>query len=82
MARTVFNRVRSIIAEELDVDPATVTLDAHLRGRRLGADSLDLISLVMAFATEFNIDIRDEEVQKIATVGDIVNYLERCLHPQ
>lgn len=82
MTQNIFNRVRSIIAEELDVDPGNVTLDARLRGDRLKADSLELISLVIAFATEFNVEMRDEELRGIATVGDVVNYLEKSLNVQ
>lgn len=73
----VFNRVRIIIVEELQVDPDEVTLNDTLRGDRLQADSLDLVNLVIAFAKEFEVEMRDEEIRKIATVGDIVNYVKR-----
>lgn len=75
----VFNRVRFIIVEELQVDPDEVTLNDTLRGGRLQADSLDLVNLVIAFAKEFDVEMRDEEIKKIATVGDIVSYLKRHL---
>lgn len=76
---TIFNRVRFIIVEELQVDLDEVTLNDTLRGGRLQADSLDLVNLVIAFAKEFDVEMRDEEIRKIATVGDIVNYLKRHL---
>jgi acyl carrier protein len=75
----VFNRVRLIIVEELQVDPGEVTLNDTLRGDRLRADSLDLVNLVIAFAREFEVEMRDDEIRKIATVGDIVSYLQRHL---
>jgi len=76
MTTTVFERVRAIIVRELCVDLDSVTIDAHLRGDRLKADSLDLVNLVMALAIEFDIEMNDNEVRKISTVGEVVNYLE------
>ena len=75
MKKEIFDRVRAIIARELGIHSDQVTLEAHLRGNELKADSLDQVNLVLAFAIEFDIEMRDEQVQKIATVGDIVNYL-------
>ena len=80
MTPTVFDRLRSIIVEELDVDPGCITLDARFRGARLRADSLELISLVVAIAREFNVEMRDEEMRQVVTVGDVVNYLEKSLN--
>ena len=59
------------IVEQLGVDEAEVTMEASITDD-LGADSLDQVELVMAFETEFNIDIPDEEAEKIKTVGDAV----------
>lgn len=83
MPRSIFERVRAIIANELRVQPGQITLDTNLRGSRLQADSLDLVNLVLAFATEFQVEMKDEEVQDIVTVGDLVHYLEAgsALHP-
>ncbi len=68
---TTFEKVKKIIVEQLGVDDAEVTLEASITDD-LGADSLDQVELVMAFETEFNIDIPDEEAEKIKTVGDAV----------
>jgi acyl carrier protein len=68
---TTFVKVKKIIVEQLGVEESEVTLDASITDD-LGADSLDQVELVMAFETEFNIDIPDEEAEKIKTVGDAV----------
>jgi acyl carrier protein len=72
---TTFNKVRKIIVEQLGVEEAEVTPEASIT-EDLGADSLDQVELVMAFETEFNIDIPDEEAEKIKTVGDAVKKIE------
>ncbi|MBV9102806.1 MAG: acyl carrier protein [Candidatus Eremiobacteraeota bacterium] len=68
---TTFEKVKKIIVEQLGVDESEVTPEASIT-EDLGADSLDQVELVMAFETEFNIDIPDEEAEKIKTVGDAV----------
>jgi acyl carrier protein len=78
MADTVsatFEKVKKIIVDQLGVDEAEVTMEASITDD-LGADSLDQVELVMAFETEFNIDIPDEEAEKIKTVGDAVRKIE------
>ncbi len=70
-----FDKVKKIIVEQLGVDEAEVTPEASITDD-LGADSLDQVELVMAFETEFNIDIPDEEAEKIKTVGDAVKKIE------
>lgn len=70
-----FDKVKKIIVEQLGVDEDEVTLEASITDD-LGADSLDQVELVMAFETEFNIDIPDEEAEKIKTVGDAVKRIE------
>ncbi len=72
---TTFDKVKKIIVEQLGVDEAEVTMDASITDD-LGADSLDQVELVMAFETEFNIDIPDEEAEKIKTVGDAVRKID------
>jgi acyl carrier protein len=72
---TTFDKVKKIIVEQLGVDEAEVTMEASITDD-LGADSLDQVELVMAFETEFNIDIPDEEAEKIKTVGDAVKKIE------
>jgi acyl carrier protein len=78
MADTIsvtFEKVKKIIVDQLGVDEAEVTMEASITDD-LGADSLDQVELVMAFETEFNIDIPDEEAEKIKTVGDAVRKIE------
>ena len=71
MATDTLERVKKIIVEQLGVEDNEVTVDASIT-EDLGADSLDQVELVMAFETEFGIDIPDEEAEKIKTVGDAV----------
>ena len=70
-----FERVRTIIVEQLGVEPDEVTMKASFRDN-LDADSLDLVELIMAFEEEFGGEISDEEAQKIETVGDAVRFLD------
>lgn len=63
-----------IIVEQLKVDPEVVTLEAHFIDD-LGADSLDLVELIMAMEEEFSLEISDEDAEKIQTVQDAVNYI-------
>ncbi|TAM58939.1 acyl carrier protein [bacterium] len=72
---STFDKVKKIIVEQLGVDEDEVTLEASITDD-LGADSLDQVELVMAFETEFSIDIPDEEAEKIKTVGDAVKRIE------
>jgi len=72
---TTFDKVKKIIVEQLGVDEDEVTPEASITDD-LGADSLDQVELVMAFETEFNIDIPDEEAEKIKTVGDAVKRID------
>lgn len=72
---TVFERVKKIILDQLGVDESKITPEARFR-EDLGADSLDLVELIMAFEEEFGGTISDEEAQGIKTVGEAVAYLE------
>ena len=72
---SVFEKVKKSIVEQLGVEESEVTMDASITDD-LGADSLDQVELVMALETEFNLDIPDEEAEKIKTVGDAVKYIE------
>jgi len=72
---SVFEKVKKTIVEQLGVEENEVTMDASITDD-LGADSLDQVELVMALETEFNLDIPDEEAEKIKTVGDAVKYIE------
>ena len=68
-------KVKSIIVEQLGVDEEEVTMDASFTDD-LGADSLDIVELVMAFEEEFGIEIPDEDAEKISTVRDAVTYID------
>ena len=74
---STFDKVKKIIVEQLGVDENEVTPEASITDD-LGADSLDQVELVMAFETEFNIDIPDEEAEKIKTVGDAVARIDQA----
>lgn len=71
----IFEKVRALIAEQLDIDEDKITLESDVIDD-LGADSLDMVDLVMTFEDEFDIEIPDEQVENVKTVGDIVKYLE------
>jgi acyl carrier protein len=70
----VFEKVKKIVVERLDVSEGTVTLDAGFT-EDLGADSLDTVELVMAFEEEFEVEIPDEDAEQIKTVRDAVSYI-------
>ncbi len=72
---TVDERVKKIIAEQLGVEEEEVTLEAHFVDD-LGADSLDTVELVMALEEEFEIEIPDEDAEKILTVGKALEYIK------
>ncbi len=71
----IFDKVKSIIVDQLDVDEDKVTLNANIQDD-LGADSLDIVDLVMSFEDEFDLEIPDDQVENIKTVGDVVKYIE------
>lgn len=71
----VFDKVKKIIVDQLDVEEDKVTEAANITDD-LGADSLDVVDLVMSFEEEFDIEIPDDQVEKIKTVGDIVKFIE------
>lgn len=70
-----FERVRNVIVDQLSVDADEVTLEASFVDD-LGADSLDVVELIMGLETEFDIEIPDEDAEKISTVGDAVEYIK------
>ena len=74
MADNNAQKVRDILEKELGVEREKLTADASFI-EDLGADSLDIVELVMEFEKEFNIDIPDEEAEKLRTVGDAIGYL-------
>ena len=71
----VFDKIKDIIVEQLDVEEDAVTMEASIT-EDLGADSLDVVDLVMSIEESFDVEIPDEEVENIKTVGDIGKYIE------
>ena len=74
----VNDRVKKVVCEQLGVDDNEVTAEASFVND-LGADSLDVVELVMAFEEEFSIDIPDDDVQNLKTVNDAVDYISTKL---
>lgn len=70
----VFEKVAKIISEQLGIEEEKITEDASFVDN-LGADSLDVVELIMAFEEEFDLEITDTNAEKIKTVGDAVNYI-------
>ena len=73
---TTFDKVRDIVVEQLGVEADEVAIDSTFIDD-LGADSLDIVELIMAFEEEFNIENPDEAAEKIKTVQDVVNYIDQ-----
>lgn len=70
-----FERVKNVIVDQLSVEAEEVTMEASFVDD-LGADSLDVVELIMGLETEFDIEIPDEDAEKISTVGDAVEYIK------
>ena len=68
----VFEKVKAILAEQFDVEEDTITYDTD----DLGADSLDVVDLLMSIEDEFEIEVPDDEIENIKTVGELVAYIE------
>ena len=71
----MLDKIKTIVANQLGVDEAQVTEDASFIDD-LGADSLDTVELIMAFEEEFDVEIPDEDAQKIKTVKDVIDYIQ------
>ncbi|HBC97703.1 MAG TPA: acyl carrier protein [Clostridium sp.] len=71
----VFEKIQKIISEQLGIDPQEVKLESSFVDD-LGADSLDVVELIMALETEFDLEIPDEEAEKVKTVGNVVDYIK------
>jgi len=71
----VFEKVRGILAELLSIDEETITMDSLIIDN-LGADSLDLVDAVVTLNDEFGVEIPDDEVENLRSVGDVVKYIE------
>ncbi|MBE3595844.1 MAG: acyl carrier protein [Hydrogenibacillus sp.] len=75
MSDALFEKIRAIIADRLGVEEEKVTPEASFKDD-LGADSLDLVELVMEFEDEFEMEISDEDAEKINTVQDVLDYIK------
>ena len=75
---TIFDKVQTIVANQLGVDTNEVTKEAHFADD-LGADSLDTVELVMAIEEEFDIEIPDEDAEKIGTLGEAIKFIEKAV---
>lgn len=71
----MFERVKEIIEEQLNLDGVEITMDSRFK-EDLEADSLDLFELVMAFEEEYGVEIPAEDLEKITTVGSIIEYMQ------
>lgn len=74
----VFEKVREILCDQLDVNEEDVTMDSVI-AEDLGADSLDVVDLIMSLEDEFDMEVPDEQVETIKTVGDIVRLIEQSV---
>jgi acyl carrier protein len=75
MNQEIYEQVKSIVADLLDIDESEITPDSKFQAD-LGADSLDLVELIMEFEERFGGEISDEDAQSITTVGEAVQYVE------
>lgn len=71
----VFEKVREIIADQLGVEKDTITAGSSFI-EDLGADSLDIVELILALETEFDLEIPEDEAENVSTVGDVVDYIK------
>lgn len=71
----VFEKIKKIISEQLEVDQSIISEGSSITGE-LGADSLDLVDLAMSIEDEFDIELSDDALDKLKTVGDLVSYIE------
>ena len=72
----IFDKLKELVVDQLGVEEDEVTMEATMQDD-LGADSLDLVDLVMSVEEEFGVKVADEDLENIKTVGDIVNYIEQ-----
>lgn len=73
----VFEKIRTILCEQLELSEDQVTMDSNI-AEDLGADSLDVVDLIMSIEDEFGVEVPDEDIEGIKTVGDVVNYIENA----
>lgn len=71
----VLEKVKAILSSQFDVEEDSITADTNIADE-LGADSLDVVDMLMSLEDEFDVEIPDEEIERIQTVGDVVSYIE------
>lgn len=71
----IFEKIKNILAEQLDADEAEMTMETNI-AKDLGADSLDVVELLMSIEDEFEVEIPDEEIENIKTIGELVEYIQ------
>ena len=71
----VLEKVKTILSSQFDVEEDSITADTNIADD-LGADSLDVVDMLMSLEDEFDVEIPDEEIEKLHTVGDVVTYIE------
>lgn len=74
----VYEKFKQILAEQLDADVESITLETDIADD-LGADSLDVVEMLMAIEDEFDIEIPDEEIENLKTVGNVVDYIQQYI---
>lgn len=77
----IYEQIKTMISEQFDIDKEELTRETSFRDD-LNADSLDLVELIMALEDEFDLEVGDEEVEEIETIGDAVNYIDDILEGQ
>lgn len=71
----VFEKIKAILAEQLEADEEEMTMETKIADD-LGADSLDVVELLMSIEDEFEVEIPDEEIENLKTIGDVVEYIQ------
>ena len=71
----VFEKIKAILSSQLDVDAEELSLETKI-AEDLGADSLDVVEMLMSIEGEFDVEIPDEEIEKLKTIGDVVDYIQ------
>ena len=74
----VFEKIKKILCDQLDIEEESISMDSNITDD-LGADSLDIIDLIMSIEEEFDIEFQDDKIDSIKTVGDIVYHIENCI---
>ncbi len=75
----VFESIKNILSEQLEVKPEIITMDTNIADD-LGADSLDVVELLMSIEEEFDVEIPDEKIESLRTVGSVVDYIQEHMN--